>query len=132
VDNIISFKELGNNWYEGKLIINGRELTLAGTCDKNPSSHLHSAYLFFARGGMRAQCVFNEDTTCHLIVMRRADAKTDNIIIEVVKLNEKFENNAKLRSNDYLDSNIVFSASVSLALFASAIGYQDPNSQPLH
>lgn len=132
MDNIINFKDLGNNWYEGRLILNGRKLTVTGICDKNPDSHLQSAYLFFVRGGMRAQCVFNQDTTCQLIVMRREDTNTDNIIIEVVKLDEKFENNAKLRSNNYLDANIVFSARVPLAQFARAIGYQEPGEQPLH
>lgn len=129
--NVIDFKALGDNWYEGKLAIDGQKISITGICEKNPVSHLQSAYRFFVQGGMRAQCVFNHQTTCHLIVMRRNEAITDNIIVEVVKLYEKFENNAKLRSNDYLDSNVVFSASIPLTQFATAIGYQDPDSQRL-
>lgn len=132
MDNVINFKALGNNWYEGNLIIDGQKHTITGICEKNPASHLNSAYEFFAQGGMRAQCVFNQDTACHLIVMRRDEGKSGNIVIEVVKLNEKFENNAKLRNNNYLDDNVVFSASIPLTQFATAIGYQDPDSRPLH
>ncbi|WP_455222053.1 hypothetical protein [Kaarinaea lacus] len=121
MDNVINFKALGNNWYEGNLRIDGQKLTVTGICEKNPAIHLQSAYQFFIQGGMRAQCVFNQDSACHLIVMRRDDGKTDNIVIEVVKLNEKFENNAKLRSNNYLDANVVFSASIPLTQFATAI-----------
>lgn len=125
VDNIINFRALGNDWYEGDLTINGQRITVEGICKNNPATHLQSAYLFFVQGGMRAQCVFNQDTTCHLFVMRRDDVTHDNIIVEVVKLDEKFENNAKLRSNNYLDANVVFSASMPLTQFATAIGYQE-------
>lgn|GEM_PF-4326666 len=131
MDNVINFKDLGNNWYEGKLAIDGHNISITGICEKNPANHLQSAYRFFVQGGMRAQCVFNQHTSCHLIVMRRDDAENDNIIVEVVKLNEKFENNAKLRNIDYLESNVVFSGSIPLTQFAAAIGYQEPDSQSL-
>ncbi|KPJ93609.1 MAG: hypothetical protein AMJ55_07695 [Gammaproteobacteria bacterium SG8_15] len=85
MDNVINFKDLGNNWYEGKLAIDGHNISITGICEKNPANHLQSAYRFFVQGGMRAQCVFNQHTSCHLIVMRRDDAENDNIIVEVVK-----------------------------------------------
>jgi hypothetical protein len=129
VDNAIHFKALGDNWYKGELAIDGQTISITGICKKNPAHHLQSAYLFFVQGGMRAQCVFNQDTTCQLIVMRRDDINKEDIIVEVVKLNEKFENNAKLRSNNYLDSNVVFSASIPLMQLADAIGYRDKDSQ---
>lgn len=132
VDNAIHFKALGNDWYEGELAIAGQKISVTGICEKNPASHLQSAYLFFVQGGMRAQCVFNQDTTCQLIVMRRDTAKPENIVVEVVKLSEKFENNAKLRNYKYLDSNVIFSASLPLVQFANAIGYKNQGSQVLN
>ncbi|WP_455207608.1 hypothetical protein [Kaarinaea lacus] len=118
MDTVIEFRELGDDWYEGTFKIDGQETKITGICRKNPIDHLQSAYQFFKQGGMRAQCVFNQSTACHMIVMRRNNEK---ITIEVVKLKEKFENNARLGSNDYLDSNVVFSAAIALTQFADAI-----------
>lgn len=129
MENVIVFKELSNNWYEGKLIIGDQLTTISGCCEKDPMLHLQSAYRFFVQGGIRAQCVFNLSSTCHLIVLRRQD---DMVKVEVVTLDKRFENNAKLKSHQYLDANIVFSASTSLGNFAHALFTNENGAHVLH
>lgn len=94
MDNTIEFKALGNNWYEGELKISDQKTSINGSCKKNPTVHLQSAYQFFIQGGIRAQCVFNHNSACYLIILRR---QNDMIKIDVIKLDERFENNAKLK-----------------------------------
>jgi hypothetical protein len=40
MENVIVFKELGNNWYEGKLKISDQLTTSCGCCEKDPMLHL--------------------------------------------------------------------------------------------
>lgn len=118
MENVIVFKELGNNWYKGKLKIGDQLTTISGCCEKDPMLHLQSAYRFYVQGGIRAQCVFNHSSTCHLIVLRRQDKI---VKVDVVTLDERFKNNTKLKSHQYLEANMVFSASTSLGNFAHAL-----------
>lgn len=129
MENVIDFIELGDNWYEGKLKIGDQITTISGSCEKDPIVHLQSAYQFFVQGGIRAQCVFNQSSTCLMIVLRRQD---DMIKVDVVKLDERFENNAKLKNHQYLDANIVFSASTPLDNFAHALFTTENRTNVLH
>lgn len=129
MNNSIEFKELGNCWYEGILKIGNQKTAISGSCEKNPLLHLQSAYRFFVQGGIRAQCVFNHSSACYLIVLRRQD---DMIKVDVIKLDERFENNAKLKNHQYLDANIVFSASTPLDCFANAIFTNENRTYLLH
>ncbi|WP_455219284.1 hypothetical protein [Kaarinaea lacus] len=129
MENIIEFKALGDNWYEGELKIGDQKTSINGSCEKNPITHLQSAYQFFIQGGVRAQCVFNHNSSCYLIILRRQN----NIIkVDVAKLDERFENNAKLKNHQYLDAHIVFSASTPLASFASAVFSNGSDANSLH
>ena len=129
MDNTIEFKELGNNWYEGEIIIGDQKTSINGNCTKDPITHLQSAYQFFIQGGIRAQCVFNHKSACYLIILRRQD---DMIKVDVIKLRERFENNAQLKNHQYLQANIVFSASTPLDTFATAVFSSSSCSKVLH
>jgi len=129
MENVILFKELADNWYEGHLKIGDQKIIISGSCEKNPILHLQSAYRFFVQGGIRAQCVFNHSSACYLIVLRRQE---DMVKVEVIKLDERFENNAKLKNHQYLDANIVFSASTPLDYFANAIFAKENHTNELH
>lgn len=129
MDNAIEFKELGNNWYECEIRLGDQKTSINGYCEKNPISHLQSAYRFFIQGGIRAQCVFNHNSACYLMILRRQD----NIIkVDVIKLDERFENNSKLKNHQYLDANIVFSASMPLDSFSNTVYSSENYSKVLH
>lgn len=116
--NQITFKQLENNWYQGELTIGQQKAVIRGHCEKNPTDHLHAAYRFFINGGFRAQCVFNQDTWSYLLIMRR---DSDKLHLDVIQLGERFENNAKLKSMQYLENNVTFSATMPLENLPDAL-----------
>lgn len=118
MENQIIFKQLKNNWYHGELTIGHQKAVISGHCEKNPTDHLHAAYQFFINGGCRAQCVFNQDTGSYLLVMRR---DSDKLQLDVIQLGERFESNAKLKSMQYLENNVTFSATIPLEYLPDAL-----------
>lgn len=111
MDNQINFTRLENNWYQGELKIGNQTTTINGCCEKNPLAHLQAAYRFFVRGGCRAQCVLNHNSSSHLLVLQR---EKNSIKLEVIHLDVRFESNAKLKSMKFLDDRVAFSASIAL------------------
>lgn len=118
MENQITFKQLQNNWYQGELTIGNKKAFISGHCEKNPTDHLSAAYQFFANGGCRAQCVFNQDTKSYLLVMRRDN---DQLQLDIIQLGERFESNAKLGSTRYIENNVTFSATIPLEYLPNAL-----------